>query len=110
MDEEMRARIEQHQTRRPNHWSTMENRFDLENQILESANTLLWLTASRCGFSYHSMQGRPPGSILADLEAALRRHANFGGRDLRGRRGGNGMVAVTQEGRVLGDLCGRPTS
>ena len=62
MDDEMRARIEQHQNRRPNHWSTMENRFDLQNQILESGNTLLLVDSITLWLSYHLMQRRAPAT------------------------------------------------
>jgi len=32
---EMRARIELHRQRRPSHWRTIENRYDLRNQMLK---------------------------------------------------------------------------
>jgi adenosylcobinamide kinase / adenosylcobinamide-phosphate guanylyltransferase len=107
MEEEMRVRIEQHQNRRPDHWSTMENRFDLQNQILESGNTLLLVDSLTLWLSYHLMQRRAPASILADLEAALktvhelRRAVIFVSDEV-----GMGMVALTQQGRVFCDLCG----
>jgi adenosylcobinamide kinase/adenosylcobinamide-phosphate guanylyltransferase len=107
MEEEMKARIELHQNRRPNHWSTMENRFDLQNQILESGNTLLLVDSITLWLSYHLMQRRAPAVILADLEAALqtvhelRRAVIFVSDEV-----GMGMVALTQEGRIFCDLCG----
>jgi adenosylcobinamide kinase / adenosylcobinamide-phosphate guanylyltransferase len=107
MDEEMQARVKQHQTRRPNHWSTMENRFDLQNQILESGNTLLLVDSITLWLSYHLMQRRAPALILADLEAALqtahelRRAVIFVSDEV-----GMGMIALTQEGRIFCDLCG----
>jgi adenosylcobinamide kinase/adenosylcobinamide-phosphate guanylyltransferase len=107
MEEEMRARIEQHQNRRPDHWSMMENRFDLQNQILESGNTLLLVDSVTLWLSYHLMQRRAPAPILADLEASLqtvhelRRAVIFVSDEV-----GMGMVALTQQGRVFCDLCG----
>jgi adenosylcobinamide kinase / adenosylcobinamide-phosphate guanylyltransferase len=107
MEEEMRARIEQHQNRRPEHWSRIENRFDLQNQILESGNTLLLVDSMTLWVSYHLMQRRAPAPILADLEAALQT-----ARELQravilvSDEIGMGMVALTPEGRVFGDLCG----
>jgi adenosylcobinamide kinase/adenosylcobinamide-phosphate guanylyltransferase len=107
MDNEMRTRVEQHQTRRPNHWSTTENRFDLQNQILESGNTLLLVDSITLWLSYHLMEGRAPAPILADLEAALqtvhelRRAVIFVSDEV-----GMGMVALTPQGRVFSDLCG----
>lgn len=107
MDEEMRARVEQHQNRRPNHWSTMENRFDLQNQILESGNTLLLVDSITLWLSYHLMQRRAPAPILADLEGALQtvrelqRAVIFVSDEV-----GMGMVALTQQGRAFCDLCG----
>jgi adenosylcobinamide kinase / adenosylcobinamide-phosphate guanylyltransferase len=107
MDEEMRARVEQHQNRRPNHWSTMENRFDLQNQILESGNTLLLVDSITLWLSYHLMQQRASGAILADLEGALQTV-----RELQravilvSDEVGMGMVALTQQGRAFCDLCG----
>ena len=53
MDEEMRARIAQHRSRRPSHWSTLENRFDLRNQVLESGNTLLLVDSVTLWLSDH---------------------------------------------------------
>jgi adenosylcobinamide kinase / adenosylcobinamide-phosphate guanylyltransferase len=107
MDEEMRTRIEQHQHRRPNHWRTMENRFDLQNQIFESGNTLLLVDSITLWLSYHLMQGRAPEPILADLEAALQTARELGRAVIFvSDEVGMGLVAVTQEGRVFCDLCG----
>jgi adenosylcobinamide kinase / adenosylcobinamide-phosphate guanylyltransferase len=107
MDEEMRARIEQHQNRRPNHWSTMENRFDLENQILESGNTLLMVDSITLWLAYHLTQRRAPAPILAELEAALQTARELGRAVIIvSDEVGMGMVALTQEGRVFCDVCG----
>lgn len=103
----MRARIEQHQSRRPEHWSSIENRFDLQNLFLECGNTLLLVDSVTLWLSYHLMQRRAPAPILADLEAALqtvhelRRAVIFVSDEV-----GMGMVALTQQGRVFCDLCG----
>jgi adenosylcobinamide kinase/adenosylcobinamide-phosphate guanylyltransferase len=35
-DDEMRLRVERHQQRRPSHWKTIEDRFDLENIVKET--------------------------------------------------------------------------
>jgi adenosylcobinamide kinase / adenosylcobinamide-phosphate guanylyltransferase len=107
MDEEMRARVQQHQNRRPNHWSTMENRFDLQNQILESGNTLLLVDSITLWLSYQLMQQRASAPVLADLEEALQTV-----RELQravilvSDEVGMGMVALTQQGRAFCDLCG----
>jgi adenosylcobinamide kinase/adenosylcobinamide-phosphate guanylyltransferase len=47
--EEMLARIELHRQRRPSHWRTIENRYDLRNQILENDGRSCWWIASRSG-------------------------------------------------------------
>ena len=106
-DEEMRVRIALHRNRRPSHWTTMENRFDLRNQVLESENRLLLVDNVTLWLSYHLMQGRAPEPILSDLEEALQV-----ARELRrsvilvGDEVGMGLVPLAQETRLFRDLCG----
>ncbi len=107
IDEEMRARVEQHRQRRPKHWITLENRFDLQKQILESGNTLLLVDSISLWLSYHLMERRAPELILANLEAALQTARQLARAViLVGDEVGQGVVAVTPEGRVFVDLCG----
>src|SRR6516165_11318755 len=70
-DEEMRQRIALHRNRRPHHWQTVENRFDLRNQIVESEGFLLLVDSITLWLSYLLMQQRAKESILAELQEAL---------------------------------------
>jgi adenosylcobinamide kinase / adenosylcobinamide-phosphate guanylyltransferase len=107
VDEEMWARIAQHRSRRPSHWATRENRFDLQNQILESENTLLLVDSITLWLSYHLMQRRTPEPILADLEESLQIARKLGrAMILVSDEVGMGLVPITQEGRIFCDLCG----
>jgi adenosylcobinamide kinase / adenosylcobinamide-phosphate guanylyltransferase len=107
VDEEMQARIVQHRSRRPSHWSTRENRFDLQNQVLESENTLLLVDSVTLWLSYHLMQRRAPEPILADLEESVQMARKLGRAViLVSDEVGLGLVPATQEGRIFCDLCG----
>ena len=106
-DDEISARIESHRQRRPSHWKTIENRYDLRNQILESDGSLLLVDCLTLWLSFQQMQARPAESILMDLEQALttareRESALI----LVSNEVGTGLVPATPEGRSFGDLCG----
>ena len=107
LDEEMRARIESHRRRRPSHWKTIENRYDLLNQILENDGSLLLVDCLTLWLSFQQMQSRPAESILMELEQAL---ATAREREsaliLVSNEVGTGVVPATSEGRSFGDLCG----
>jgi adenosylcobinamide kinase / adenosylcobinamide-phosphate guanylyltransferase len=107
MDEEMRARIAQHRSRRPTHWSTIEDRFDLRNQVVESEGTLLLVDSVTLWLSYHLTKQRPSETILADLEEALRIARELGrALMLVSDEVGMGLVPETHDGRIFRDLCG----
>jgi len=107
MDEEMRARIAQHRSRRPSHWRTLENRFDLRNQVVESENNLLLVDSVTLWLSYHLMHRRTPEPILADLEEALQIARELGRAViLVSDEVGMGLVPAMHEGRIFRDLCG----
>ena len=106
-DEEMGARIAQHRSRRPSHWRTLENRFDLRNQVLESEHTLLLVDSVTLWLSYHLMQRRTPELILGDLEEALQIGREIGrALILVSDEVGMGLVPATLEGRIFRDLSG----
>jgi len=106
-DEEMRQRIALHRNRRPHHWHTVENRFDLRNQIVESEGFLLLVDSITLWLSYLLMQQRAKESILAELQEALdvalelRRSVILVSDEV-----GGGVVPPTAEGRVFRDLAG----
>ena len=106
-DEEMRQRIALHRDRRPQHWHTVENRFDLRNQIVESEGSLLLVDSITLWLSYLLMQQRAKESILAELQEALdvalelRRSVILVSDEV-----GGGVVPSTAEGRVFRDLSG----
>jgi adenosylcobinamide kinase/adenosylcobinamide-phosphate guanylyltransferase len=107
LDEEMGARIAQHRSRRPSHWRTLENRFDLRNQVLESENTLLLVDSVSLWLSYHLMQRRKSELILGDLEEALQIARELGRAViLVSDEVGMGLVPSTREGRIFRDLSG----
>jgi adenosylcobinamide kinase / adenosylcobinamide-phosphate guanylyltransferase len=107
MDEEMRARIAQHRSRRPSHWSTLEDRFDLRNQVIESEGTLLLVDSITLWLSYHLMKQRPSETILGDLEDALRIARELGrALVLVSDEVGMGLVPAAHDGRIFRDLCG----
>jgi adenosylcobinamide kinase / adenosylcobinamide-phosphate guanylyltransferase len=107
MDEEMRVRIAMHRSRRPSHWSTLENRFDLSNQIVENEGTLLLVDSITLWLSYHLTKRLPSESILADLEEALRIARELGrALVLVSDEVGMGVVPVAHDGRIFRDLCG----
>jgi adenosylcobinamide kinase/adenosylcobinamide-phosphate guanylyltransferase len=106
-DEEMRQRIALHRNRRPHHWHTVENRFDLRNQIVESEGSLLLVDSMTLWLSYLLMQQRAKESILAELQEALnvalelRRSVILVSDEV-----GGGVVPPTAEGRAFRDLSG----
>jgi adenosylcobinamide kinase / adenosylcobinamide-phosphate guanylyltransferase len=107
MDEEMRARIAQHRSRRPSHWSTLEDRFDLKNQVVESEGTLLLVDSVTLWLSYHLMKQLASETILADLEEALRIARELGrALVLVSDEVGMGLVPEARDGRIFRDLCG----
>jgi adenosylcobinamide kinase/adenosylcobinamide-phosphate guanylyltransferase len=103
----MRQRIALHRDRRPRHWHTVENRFDLRNQIVESEGSLLLVDSVTLWLSYLLMQQRAKESILSELQEALdvavelRRSVILVSDEV-----GGGVVPSTAEGRVFRDLSG----
>jgi adenosylcobinamide kinase / adenosylcobinamide-phosphate guanylyltransferase len=107
MDEQMRARIAEHRSRRPSHWSTLEDRFDLRNQIVDSENTLLLVDSVTLWLSYHLLKQRPCANILTDLEEALRTARQLGrALVLVSDEVGMGLVPDSRDGIIFRDLCG----
>jgi adenosylcobinamide kinase/adenosylcobinamide-phosphate guanylyltransferase len=106
-DEEMQHRIALHRKRRPHHWHTIENRFDLRNQVLESEGALLLVDCVTLWLSYHFTHRRAVESILAELQEALevalelRRNLILVSDEV-----GGGLVPLTPEGRAFRDLAG----
>jgi adenosyl cobinamide kinase/adenosyl cobinamide phosphate guanylyltransferase len=106
-DEEMRQRIAVHRNRRPHDWQTIENRFDLRNQVVESEGSLLLVDSVTLWLSYHFVHQRAPESILAELQEALdlalelRRTVILVSDEL-----GGGLAPPTSDGRVFRDLSG----
>jgi adenosylcobinamide kinase / adenosylcobinamide-phosphate guanylyltransferase len=105
--EEMRARIELHRQRRPSHWRTIENRYDLRNQILENDGRLLLVDCLTLWLSFQQMQARSAESILAELEEAMQTaRQQERALILVSNEVGSGLVPLTPEGRNFRDLCG----
>ena len=107
MDDEMRARIAEHRSRRPSHWSTLEDRFDLTNQVVESENALLLVDSITLWLSHHLMKRRPSANILMDLEEALRTARQLGrALVLVSDEVGMGLAPESHDGIIFRDLCG----
>ncbi len=70
-DAEMEARIQAHRARRPSSWKTVENRFDLQNVILENENDLLLLDCLTLWLSFRQGQGINSTQILTELDSAI---------------------------------------
>jgi adenosylcobinamide kinase / adenosylcobinamide-phosphate guanylyltransferase len=106
-DEEMQNRITLHRNRRPHHWQTVENRFDLRNQIVESEGSLLLVDSVTLWLSYHLTHQRTTQSILAELQEALDVALELGRPViLVSDEVGGGLVPSTSEGRIFLDLSG----
>jgi len=107
MDDEMRVRIAEHRSRRPSHWSTLEDRFDLTNQVVESENALLLVDSITLWLSHHLMKRRPSANILMDLEEALRTARQLGrALVLVSDEVGMGLAPESHDGIIFRDLCG----
>jgi adenosylcobinamide kinase / adenosylcobinamide-phosphate guanylyltransferase len=106
-DEEMRLRVECHQRHRPPHWTTIENRFDLENIIIEKNDVLFLLDCLTLWLSFHLTTGRSSDQILRQLEETLLRvHKLERSIIIVSNEVGAGIVPSTSEGRTFRDLCG----
>jgi adenosylcobinamide kinase/adenosylcobinamide-phosphate guanylyltransferase len=106
-DEEMLERIELHRQRRPAHWKTIENRYDLRNLILENDGRLLLLDCLTLWLSFQQLQSRSAASILVELEEAIRAaRENQRAMILVSNEVGSSLIPSTPEGRSYCDLCG----
>ena len=106
-DEEMQARIELHRQRRPSHWRTIENRYDLRNQILENDGRLLLVDCLTLWLSFQQMQTRSAESILAELDEAMQTaRQQERAVILVSTEVGSGLVPSTPAGRSFRDLSG----
>ena len=106
-DQEMRARVERHQERRPSDWTTIENRFDLDNVVRENQDALLLLDCLTLWLSFRLTGGHSSEQILLELEQTLQQ-ARESQRFLIivSNEVGAGLVPLTTEGRSFRDLCG----
>jgi adenosylcobinamide kinase / adenosylcobinamide-phosphate guanylyltransferase len=106
-DEEMRLRVEHHRRQRPSHWTTIENRFDLENLVSETKDVLFLLDCLTLWLSFHLTAGRSSEQVLSELEQTLllirklERSLIIVSNEL-----GAGIVPLTPESRAFRDLCG----
>ncbi|MBV8330242.1 MAG: bifunctional adenosylcobinamide kinase/adenosylcobinamide-phosphate guanylyltransferase, partial [Verrucomicrobia bacterium] len=86
---------------------TLEDRFDLTNQVVESENALLLVDSITLWLSYHLMKRRPSANILMDLEEALRTARQLGrALMLVSDEVGMGLVPELHDGIIFRDLCG----
>jgi len=106
-DDEMRLRVERHQRQRPPHWTTIENRFDLESVVTEINDVVFLLDCLTLWLSFHLTAGRPSDQVLRELELTLLRVRKLE-RSLIivSNEVGAGIVPSTSEGRAFRDLCG----
>lgn len=107
-DVEMAARIDTHLRRRPAHWRTVENRFDLAELFSEAPGSLCLLDCLTLWLSFQQMQLAAELDILRLLEAALLKARDSGSHLLIvSNELGSGLVPSSREGRSFRDLCGR---
>jgi adenosylcobinamide kinase/adenosylcobinamide-phosphate guanylyltransferase len=105
-DEEMRIRVEEHRKRRPTHWETIEDRFDLRNLIVEKEGSALLLDCLTLWLSESLIKSRA-NDVLVELGESLRVAVEV-------RRSlvivsnevGMDLAPLTPEGRAFRDLCG----
>lgn len=106
-DEEMRRRVERHRQQRPSDWKTIENRFDLENLVRETADVLFLLDCLTLWLSFRLTTGGSPEQILSELEQTLlvvrKLERSF---IIVSNEVGAGIVPLTSESRAFRDLCG----
>lgn len=67
-DEEMRARVQTHQARRAQHWSTREAPFDAAVQVKEAGNAtpVILLDCLTLYVSNHLLRGLPDGDVFSE--------------------------------------------
>lgn len=106
VDEEMRERIQKHQSRRPAEWELVENRFDLAEILKERPDRIvlmdcltLWI-AERLG-QLDSVQG-----VLDELNAALEGKPASTRLVIVSNEVGSGIVPCTASTRRFRDLSG----
>lgn len=106
-DTEMSERIQAHQTRRPQDWETVENRFDLSALFAELEGRTVVLDCLTLWLSYHC-ETLPEGILLERLRTALE-EARRSGLELYivSNELGMGLVPSSPEGRGFRDLSGR---
>ncbi len=106
-DAEMERRIEVHRLRRPNHWKTIENRFDLKNIIAEQDESVVLLDCLTLWLSYKDSMGLSHSDILSELEEALVAAIKLGRYlILVSNELGWGMIPPSFEARKFRDLSG----
>jgi adenosylcobinamide kinase/adenosylcobinamide-phosphate guanylyltransferase len=107
-DVEMRARVEQHRLRRPAHWRTLENQFDLAAVFSNTGGDLVLVDCLTLWLSYQQMQGLAEPEILSRLEHALGVAREKGVRVIFvSNELGMGLVPSAAESRGFRDLAGR---
>ena len=107
-DAEMRARVEQHRLRRPSHWRTWENEWDLGAIFSAAGGDVVLVDCLTLWLSYQQMQGLGDPAILERLEAGL---LVAKAKDVRAifvsNELGMGLVPSAKESRGFRDLAGR---
>jgi len=107
-DPEMEERVARHRKRRPAHWTTIENRFDLKSLFHERRDSLILLDCLTLWLSHRQATGAREDVILADLEEAVRGVAvGSPGLIIVSNELGLGVVPASPEGRSFRDLAGR---
>jgi adenosylcobinamide kinase/adenosylcobinamide-phosphate guanylyltransferase len=109
-DAEMHERIRQHRAKRPAHWATLENRFDLKTLCGEHPGKTLVVDCLTLWLSFHSTSVELFGEehVLHRLDAAVSAarlhdiHLLLVGNEL-----GMGLVPSSPLGRAFRDLAGR---
>ena len=107
LDPEMEDRVARHRKRRPAHWITIENRFDLKALFQEQRNSLILVDCLTLWLAYRQMTESSEDVILAELGEAVRSlHPESPGLIVVSNETGFGLVPSSPEGRSFRDLAG----